>query len=181
MKREDSKVICFYSKKSFNRKLSRYQEKVLSILETIKQDDHDKFMKEKSEYSIEELKKRIFKTYHSEIEVFRRGIADELTPHRKENHQINLILDSESSFVKNYKSMFEQELKTVKHYLDEHLEKRYIRSSSFKAVALVLLIKKSEEGLRFCVNYRALNEIIVKSRYSISIINETLTRLFKVK
>ncbi len=130
MKRADSKVICLYSRKSFNRTLNRHQEKMLAILESIKSNDHENFMKRKSNYTIEELKKRIFEAYFNEIEIFRKEITNELVSHRKENHQINLISGSELSFVKNYRLMFEQKLKVVKRYLD-HLEKNIY---SFKFV-----------------------------------------------
>ena len=43
----------------------------------------------------------------------------------------------------------------------------------------MLFVKKSSGGLKFCVNYRKLNEIIEKNRYSIFLINETLIRLSK--
>ncbi len=181
MNRVDNQVTCFYLKGKFNRKLERYQKKILSILKKIKSEDHDQFMKKKSKYSIDKLKKRILERYHSEIELFRRKKVDELTSHRKEYHQVNLISDFESSFIRNYKSMFEKKLQTVKHYLDEHLKKDFIRSSFFTAAISMLLIKKSEDELRFCVDYRALNEIIVKSRYLILLINATLTRLSKMK
>ena len=181
MKRSDSEVICLYPKRSFNRKLDRYQKKVLAILKEVKSDDHDKFMKKKPEYSSDELKKRIPEAYHSEIEVFMRGKADELAPHRKEDHQINLIPGAEPPFIRNYKPMSEKELEAVKHYLDEHLQKGFIRPSSSKAAAPVLLVKKPGGGLRFCVDYRALNEVTVRNRYPIPLVNETLAKLSRAK
>ena len=155
--------------------------KILTILKEVKSDNHDKFMKKKFEYLIDELKKRISEAYHNEIEIFMRRKADELASHKKKDYQINIIFETKSSFVRNYKSMFEKKLRVVKHYLNEHLEKEFIRSSSSKTAASVLLIKKSEDELRFCVDYRALNEITVKNRYSISLINETLAKLSRAK
>ena len=35
--------------------------------------------------------------------------------------------------------------------------------------------------LRLCVDYRELNKVIIKNRYSLSLISETLNRLNKVK
>ena len=154
---------------------------MLVILKKVKSDDHDKFIKKKLEYSIDKLKKRISEAYHSEIEVFIRDKADELASHRKENHQINLIFKAKSFFVRNYKSMSEKKLKIVKHYLNQYLQKEFIRFSSSKAAASMLLIKKSENELRFCVDYQALNKVTVKNRYSISLVNETLAKLSRVK
>jgi len=40
----------------------------------------------------------------------------------------------------------------------------------------VLFVKKLNESLYLCVNYRDLNEIIVKNNYSLSLLFETLNR-----
>jgi hypothetical protein len=42
-------------------------------------------------------------------------------------------------------------------------------------------IKKKTDDLHLCVNYRELNAIIVKNRYSFSLINETFNRIVDVK
>ena len=40
----------------------------------------------------------------------------------------------------------------------------------------MLFVKKSDETLRLCVNYRDLNEITIKNKYSLSLLSETLKR-----
>ena len=143
--------------------------------------DYDKFMKGKPEYSREELLKKIPSEYHSMIEVFMKHKADELPEHRKEDHEINLMDGKEPPYVRNYKPMSEQELEAVKKYIDEHMGKEFIRPSSSTAAAPVLLVRKPGGGLRFCVDYRALNTITVKNRYPIPLINETLGKLSQAK
>lgn len=181
LKRSDHQVYCLYPRDKFERKLARYQKRILcaATSEAIRQSDHEKFMRPKQSYSIEDLKRKVPEIYHSEIEVFNQAKADELPPHRKEDHEINLTPGSEPPFIKSYKPMSEQELAAAKKYLDEHLEKGFIRPSSSKAAAPVLFVRKPSGGLRFCVDYRKLNEITEKNRYPIPLINETLTRLSK--
>jgi hypothetical protein len=77
--------------------------------------------------------------------------------------------------------MSKSKLKIIRHYLNEHLTKEFIWSNISKAFASILIIRKFENELRICVNYRALNAIIEKRKYSISLINETLIKLFKAK
>jgi len=77
--------------------------------------------------------------------------------------------------------MSTQELDAVKKYIDEHLGKGFIRSSSSPAAAPVLLVKKPGGGIRVCIDYRALNQMTIKSRYPIPLIGETLGRLTKAK
>jgi len=73
------------------------------------------------------------------------------------------------------------ELKCLRKYLDENLSKGFIRASTSPVAAPVLFVRKPGGGLRFCVDYRALNAITVKNRYPIPLIQETLNRLSKAK
>ena len=59
--------------------------------------------------------------------------------------------------------MLTDELKTVKKYLEDNLNKSFIQASSVLIAFSVLFVQKSEEELRFCVNYRKLNAIIKKN------------------
>ena len=68
-----------------------------------------------------------------------------------------------------------------KKYLDNNLVKKFIRSNHSFAVLFVFFILKINEGLRFCVNYRALNAIIIKNRYSLLLIQEILSRIYKIE
>ena len=65
----------------------------------------------------------------------------------------------------------------MKKYIDEHLGKCFIRLNLSVTVALVQLVKKPGGGLRFCVNYRAFNKIIIKNWYPILLINKMLEKL----
>ena len=66
-------------------------------------------------------------------------------------------------------------------YLNEHLVKGFIRTSSSPIAAPIIFVRKPGGGLRFCVDYRALNAVSVKNRYPIPLIQETLNRLSKAK
>ena len=73
------------------------------------------------------------------------------------------------------------ELKAVKKYLKDNLNKSFIQASSALIASSVLFIQKSEEELRFYMNYRKLNVIIKKNQYLLLLIEETLTRIIKAK
>ena len=183
LKRPDCQTYCLYPKDKLNKKINRYENKMLAVttINAVTLEDHEKFMEKKIEYTLEELKKRVPEAYHCEIEVFMRTEADKLAPHRKDDHEINLLPGTEPPFIRNYRPMSEQELIAVTKYLDEHLAKGFIRPSSSKAAAPVLLVKKPGGGLRFCVDYRDLNNITEKSRYPIPLLSETLAKLAKAK
>ena len=64
--------------------------------------------------------------------------------------------------------------------MNELLDKGFIRASSSPVGAPVLFVKK-EGGLRFCMDYRGLNDIIRKNRYPLPLIKETLSGILKVR
>jgi hypothetical protein len=66
------------------------------------------------------------------------------------------------------------ELKTVKEYLINNLNKGFIEASQALYAAPVLFVKKPDRSLRFCIDFRKLNQITCKDRYLLSLIDETL-------
>ena len=49
------------------------------------------------------------------------------------------------------------------------------------AGAPILFVKKSDDSLRLCVDYRSLNEGTIKNRYPLPLLRETLLRLQRAK
>ncbi len=73
--------------------------------------------------------------------------------------------------------MSRDEILELRRYLNENLSKDFIQVSHSQMIIFVLFIKKLEEELCFCMNYRDLNAITIKNRYSLSLISETLNCL----
>jgi hypothetical protein len=120
--------------------------------------------------------------YHDFLNVFFKKKADILSSHKKHDHRIKLERDHESDH--KYALLYnlsEEELQLVKKYFKEHLNKDFIESSIAFYASSILFAKKLNDELRFCVNYRKLNAIIKKNRYSILLIAETIARLSKTK
>jgi hypothetical protein len=61
------------------------------------------------------------------------------------------------------------------------LNKKFIQIANSATAAPVLLAYKPGKKGRFCVDYRAFNEIIIKTRYSLSLIFEIFRNIAKVK
>ena len=59
--------------------------------------------------------------------------------------------------------MFKDELLVIKKYINKHFNKGFIYFSIFLAAAPILLVKKLGGGIRFCVNCKGLNAIIIKN------------------
>jgi hypothetical protein len=58
-----------------------------------------------------------------------------------------------------------KELAELKIQLNELLDKGYIRLSSSPWGCLALVVKKKDQSLRLCVDYRPLNVVIIKNKY----------------
>ena len=115
--------------------------------------------------------------------MFSKDLTDQLSPHRKHDHRIELENDKKNDEL-DYASlynMFVGELLLIKKYLQKHLDKNFIEFSNASYAFSILFARKSGDGLRFCVNYRKLNAITKKNRYLISLIVEIIARLFKAK
>ena len=76
-------------------------------------------------------------------------------------------------------SMSREELLLLRKTLNGLLAKGFIRVSASPAAAPILFVKKPGGGLRFSVDYRALNSITRKDRYPLPLVNETLERIGK--
>ena len=66
--------------------------------------------------------------------------------------------------------MSREELLLLRKTVLELLDKGFIRVSISPASAPVLFARKPGGGLRFCVDYRALNATTVKDRYPLPLI-----------
>ena len=71
----------------------------------------------------------------------------------------------------------EKKLAILKDYLNENLKKEYIRSSIFSAGYFIFFIKKKDSTLRLCVDFKQLNNIIIKNYYIFFKINKLLDRM----
>ncbi len=69
-------------------------------------------------------------------------------------------------------TLLKKELGVLRGYIDENLKKRFIREFKLLVGYLILFIIKKNRSLRLYINYRKLNNIIVKNRYPLLNINK---------
>ena len=120
---------------------------------------------------------KISTVYQEFSDVFNEKAENILPPHWEElNHHIELLLHITLSFRPLY-NLSEQELTVLKNYINKHLRSEFITCSKSSAASLILFIKKKNDSLRLCVNYRGLNAIFIKNKYLISLISEILDHL----
>jgi len=109
--------------------------------------------------------------------VFTKEDFDVLLEHRQWDHAIKLIPGSEPKSSKVYPlSLVEQ--KELDSFLEENLHTRRIRPSKFPMAAPVFFIKKKDSSLRLVQDYRALNSMMVKNKYSLPLISKLVSQLY---
>ncbi|GAU44259.1 hypothetical protein TSUD_400050 [Trifolium subterraneum] len=99
-------------------------------------------------------------------DVFSEDISD-LPPEREVEFSIDLVPGTSPISMAPYR-MPASELNELKKQLEELLEKKFIRPSVSPWGALVLLVKKKEESMRLCIDYRQLNKATIKNKYPLT-------------
>ncbi len=103
-----------------------------------------------------------------------------LFKHQSWNHKIKLI-DDKKLMKQFIYLLLTEKFNALQQYLKENMWKEFIKESQSSAEYSILFISKLNESLRLCVNYRALNNIMIKNSYSLSLISELQDRLQKAQ
>lgn len=82
---------------------------------------------------------KLLKKYHEFVEIFSQKQADILLKHHMYNHKIQIKSEKQSEYNSLYK-MFQNELKVLCKYLNENLDKEFIKASSSSATALIIFV-----------------------------------------
>jgi hypothetical protein len=139
-------------------------------------------LKKQENNTVIDSKSIVLSEYHDFLNVFFKKKTNIFSSHKKHDHRIKLEKNHESkheyAFLYN---LSEEELLLIKKYLKKHLDKEFIESSTAFYASFILFVKKLNDELRFCVDYRKLNVIIKKNKYSISLIAKIIARLSKTK
>lgn len=131
--------------------------------------------------TLEEVLKRLLVEYHDLKAAFDRAQANNLPPHRPYDHKIQLKGGEKLMPKSRIYQMSTHKLLETKKYLKENLKKGFISPNSTPFASLVLFAAKPNGELRFCVDYRKLNALTRRNRYSIPLIEETLARVMGCK
>jgi hypothetical protein len=135
---------------------------------------------EKIDENSSRISNEISSQYVAFQDIFFEVETHKLSEHDSHDHVIETLSNRESFFDLIY-NLSATKLKILKNYIDEYMKKNFITEFVSSARVFILFVKKTNDKLRLCVNYRNLNEIIIKNRYSLSLINENLNKLFEAR
>jgi Reverse transcriptase (RNA-dependent DNA polymerase) len=161
-------LIILVSAEAFMRSMQSEGAQCFSILahEPLKPDSSEKLKFNPDLKDVPEV-------YHEFADVFSRQKADTLPPHRDCDLKINIDEGTKVPAGPIY-PLSKFELKTLREFIDEYLRIGFIHPSNSPFGAPVLFIKKKDRSLQLCVDFRRLNAITRKDKYSLPLTSELL-------
>ncbi len=119
--------------------------------------------------------------YSDYADIFSSDLAMELPENTSLNeHAIELVEGKQPPYRPIY-ALRPVELETLKIYIDTNLKTGFIWPSKSPAGALILFDKKTDGSLHLCIDYWGLNNLMIKNKYPLPLIGESLDRLGQAK
>ncbi len=130
---------------------------------------------------MDETPTKVPSEYADFADIFSPKLAVDLSEHTAINdHAIELVDDWQPPYVPIY-SLGPVELELLKAYIENNLASGFIRPSKSPAGALILFDKKPDGSLRLCVDYWGLNNLTIKNRYPLPLVEESLDQLVRAR
>ena len=77
--------------------------------------------------------------------------------------------------------MLEEELEMLREFIDVFIKRGWIRESMLLARALVMFVPKKNRKKRLVVDYQRLNNITIKNKYIVLLVDKIKEQLRKAK
>ena len=158
------------------------QKRAKRTLNTVLQDLHfiNTMMEKAKDDEPKDRMANVPREYHKFQKVFQEELETGLPLNTEWDHEIELKDGKNPTFHKIY-NLDQNELKTLREWIDDQLRKGYIRPSKSSAGYPVMFVPKKNGKLRLVIDYRKLNEITKKDVTPLPLITEIRDRLFRAK
>jgi plasmid maintenance system antidote protein VapI len=118
--------------------------------------------------------------YHNNFDIFDEDKANRFPNTRPWDHKFEMKSRFEPKLFKTYNLTPEEQVKLDK-FLKENLDKGYIKVSQSPMASPFFFVKKKDGRLRFCQDYRYLNDWTIKNAYLLPLISEIMDKIKDAK
>ena len=101
-----------------------------------------------------------------------------LSTHTQEDHEI-ILTNSKKLKTESIYKLNDEESIILKKYIDHNLIKEYLRHFKFRTEQPILFTFKKSKELRLCVNFRRINALTQKDKYSFLLMTNLKIRISK--
>lgn len=126
------------------------------------------------------IKNKLPLQYRDYAQLFSKADSDTLPLRKPYDHNI-ILTKPELPPLEPLRRQSTDELRETKKYILANLHKGFIEPSAAPYAAPILFVKKANGSLRFCVDYRKLNELTRKDPYPLPLIDEIMGRISQAK
>lgn len=150
----------------------------ISVNATFTKDDLNTHLAGPPQYTLTDILQRLPTEVQDFADVFSREDADTLPPHRPGiDHEIHIIPGSTLPTTRNYRPHSQPEQEAIAKQVRELNARGYIRPSNSSVCSPLLCVSKPGGGIRVCTDLRAINDITIKSRFPIPLLQDILNLL----
>ena len=114
--------------------------------------------------------------YHKYLLLFNKKKSEQFPPARTWDHKIEIKPTFEPKAFKLYKLFF-AEIKKQENFVEENLQKGYIKHSKSPMVLPFFFVAKKNRKLQLCQDYSYFNEHTIKNTYLIPNVQTILDKL----
>jgi hypothetical protein len=125
-----------------------------------------------------QLAEKLPPQYHKWLLLFDHQESEKLPRHGPYDHEINLKTPDDQVKVGPIYRLSQEEERLLREYILKMLKERKIQPSQGQAGSPILFVPKPNgRGLRICVDYRRLNDLTVKDKTALSLMDELQNRM----
>ena len=129
---------------------------------------------------VDEVFIKVLNKYADFADIFSQKLTIEFPKHMYINdHAIELVDDWQPPYSSIY-SLGSVELEMLKACIENNLANAFIKLSNSLAKAPIFFDKKPNSSLRLYVDYQSFNNLIIKNRYLLLLVGESLDQLGQV-
>ena len=124
---------------------------------------------------------KVLAKYSNFADLFSLDLVSELPEHTRINNYVIKLVHNQQLPHRPIYSLEPVELETLKAYIEINLANGFMRPSKSPTGTSILFDWKSNGSLQLCIDYWSLNNLTIKNRYPLLLIEESLNRLKRAK